>query len=368
MFVISPFPGNQALIAEFANAPFPIRHILDAQHGKPAALNLALAQVTADVVVVTDGDVIVEGGAVTRLLRAFDDPSVGAATGRPVPLHDRVPRGRYAYWGKVLLAEADRVRARAEGRRAGTAVRNRLGRRDAIECTGYLYAFRRALVSKLPEDVLIEDAYISGVVMRAGWHIAYVREARVHVRPPEGLGDWHRQKLRAMVGSQQDLLRELPRMRRFAQEAGAAPMLFPRYVRGLRECAWLVGLIIARLAVWAHAAIRIRRGPIDPLDYWHPIATTKSQPPVPGDIHEVPTWALPGAIPAAARRRQCVVLAVEPGGSLRVAVVEVTAERRADPIGRFVAPMSVLIGENDLGSPVGRCSAAVLTDLRRQVL
>jgi hypothetical protein len=371
MFVVSPFLENQALIAEFDGAPFPIHHLLDAQHGKPAALNLGLGRATAELVVVTDGDVTVEAGAVTKLLRAFDDPAVGAATGRPVPLHDRVPRGPFAYWGKVLLAEADRVRTRAMNRGTAAALPRSSVQRDPIECTGYLYAFRRGLLGALPEDILVEDAYVSGIVMRDGNNVAYVRDARVRVRPPEGLGDWHRQKLRAMVGSQQPLMRQLPRMRRFGQEAAAAPMLFARYARSPREAIWLIGLILARLAVWIHAAILVRRGPIDPLDYWHPIATTKSQPPAPGDVYEIAAWTLPGAAPTVAQCHRCVVLAVEPGGGLRVAIISGAgaAGRTADHvIGNAVVPASVLIGEGDLGNPIGRCSASTLASLRKQLL
>ncbi len=54
------------------------------RHGKPAALNDALAMATGEIIVVFDADHRPRPDVVRRLVRHFDDPSVGAVQGRCV--------------------------------------------------------------------------------------------------------------------------------------------------------------------------------------------------------------------------------------------------------------------------------------------
>ena len=71
-------------------------------------------------------------------------------------------------------------------------------------CSGYLFAFRRALIGDIPIDALAEDAVISHEIADAGYRIRYAPEAQVSVRYPTTYRDWLRQKVRSAGGYAQD--------------------------------------------------------------------------------------------------------------------------------------------------------------------
>ena len=58
-----------------------VRLILQPNRGKPAALNHALAEATGEIIVSIDADTIVDPEAMSRLVRHFADPQVGAVAG-----------------------------------------------------------------------------------------------------------------------------------------------------------------------------------------------------------------------------------------------------------------------------------------------
>jgi CTP:molybdopterin cytidylyltransferase MocA len=301
VLLVTPHEENARLLAEFEGT-CRARHVVDDQKGKPAALNLALAEATGDIVVITDGDVRVEHDAMRELLRAFDDPRVGAAAGHPVAR--RLRPGKYAAWGRALLDEAHDIRA------------DFAARQGPVECSGYLYAFRRALMTRFPIDVLSEDAYLSGLVLQQGYVVAYAPQARVHVLPPANASDWRAQKRRAIVGSQQRYLHTLPRMRSFWQEVrGTLSVL--RRARHPREFWWLLQLVAARLQVWIEATIEVRRGPIRYERYWRPIGSTKLHRPEVGDVYCVANADLMGI--GGDGCRECVVVSALAGDIVRVA-------------------------------------------------
>ncbi|MFH1561077.1 MAG: glycosyltransferase, partial [Patescibacteria group bacterium] len=163
--------------------------IQDRQKGKPAALNLVLEQVDSEIIVLTDGDVLLEKNTIDYLLKKLDDPRVGAVSGRPVPTNPK--DNLFGFWGYVLTQSADYWRRQGQG-----------------DCSGYLYAFRRKLVGKIPEEHLAEDAYISRQVSVRGYSIAYAPEAVVYFKYPDNFSDWIKQKTRS-VGGARSFIKEL---------------------------------------------------------------------------------------------------------------------------------------------------------------
>lgn len=240
-----------------------IRLIRDAGRGKPAALNLALSQVHGHVVVLTDGDVWVAPGAVTRLLAAFDDPRVGIATGRPVSANPRDTM--LGYWSH-LLTDAGAHRAR----------RRRDARDEFLVCSGYLYALRRALYQPLPEDVLAEDAVVSGDVWDQGYLTRYVPDAIVYVRYPTTYRDWVTQKVRSTGGYVQPRAATATQMRSFRHEALEGLGAALTYPRSLRELAWTLALFAARLHVWARILVDVRLRRRSHRDIWRRVESTKA--------------------------------------------------------------------------------------------
>ncbi len=262
ILVVCPDPETIAVVDDYA-ARYPVvHHVADPQRGKPTALNAGLKAARGDVVVPSDGDVVAAEDALAPLLVPFADPQVGAISGRPISISPRDTM--LGYWSYLLTEGAHQMRL----------ARDRAGK--FLVCSGYLFAFRRALIEQVPEDALAEDAVISHHIARQGYRIRYAPEARVFVKYPTTYRDWLRQKVRSTGGYAQDYVRGSPvRMRSPWLEILYGTRLALRYPRHPREFLWTLLLFAARLHLWLLVFINVRllRRPLAVL--WQRVETTK---------------------------------------------------------------------------------------------
>jgi len=262
LLVVCPDEETAAVVAHYATRNPHLRRVRDEGRGKPAAVNLALSEARGDVVILSDGDVYVGSDAVQALLAAFDDPQVGIVSGHPVSVSPR--NTMLGYWSHVLVdAGAHRQRL----------LRDRRG--EFLECSGYLYAFRRALVRPVPEDALAEDGLISQRVWEQGFRTAYAPRAEVFVKYPTSYQDWIRQKTRTSGGYAQSYAKGPPGIKSFRGEAIHGAWAALRYARSVRELWWTVLLFAARVHVWLRVwmDVRLRRKPFE--DVWQRVESTK---------------------------------------------------------------------------------------------
>jgi len=262
ILVICPDPETTAIVDGYA-AQYPaVRHVADPQRGKPAALNVGLKAVRGDVVVLSDGDVVVADDALAPLVAPFEDPRVGAVSGHPISTSPRDTL--LGYWSHLLTEGIHHIRQ----------ARDQAG--QFLVCSGYLFAFRRALVEHVPEDALAEDAVISHHIAGQGYRIGYAPQARVFVKYPATYRDWLRQKVRSAGGSAQDYVRKSPlRMRSAWLEMLNGTRLALRFPHTPREFLWTLLLFAARLHLWLLVFINVRllRRPLKAL--WRRVETTK---------------------------------------------------------------------------------------------
>lgn len=235
----------------------------DPGRGKPTALNLGFQKAQGTIIIMTDGDVRTEPGALSALLVPFGEPQTGAVSGRPISISGRDTM--LGYWSH-LLTDAGAHTERFE--------RNRLG--QFFVCSGYLYAIRAGLISNIPEDALAEDAVISHLIGEQGYQIRYAPDARVLVRYPGTYKDWLKQKVRSAGGYAQPVIAKSSlRMRSFWHEVlhGTLPALM--YPRNVREFIWSLALFGARLHLWLLILwrVKIRRQPLQQL--WQRVESTK---------------------------------------------------------------------------------------------
>lgn len=262
ILVVCPDPATTVVVDDYATRYPAVRHVADPQRGKPAALDVGLRAAQGDVVVLSDGDVVVAENALALLLAPFADPQVGAVSGHPVSVS---PRDTVlGYWSHLLTDGIHQMRLARDW--AG----------QFLVCSGYLFAFRRALIERVPEDALAEDAVLSHFVARQGYRIRYAPRARVFVKYPTTYRDWLRQKVRSAGGYAQDYVRKSPlRMRSAWLEAIKGTRLALRYPRNLRELLWTLLLFAARLHLWLLVFVNVRllRRSLPVL--WRRVETTK---------------------------------------------------------------------------------------------
>jgi cellulose synthase/poly-beta-1,6-N-acetylglucosamine synthase-like glycosyltransferase len=155
------------------------------RRGKSAAENRVLPQVQCDIVVNTDATIRIPPASLKPLLRVFQDPAIGAASGRDISVGD-------------LAVEANASEAGYVGYEMGVrALETRLG--GIIGASGCFYAIRRDLVDTAFPEELSRDFASPLRVRQAGYHTVSVDQAVCVVPRARGLGAEFRRKIRTML-------------------------------------------------------------------------------------------------------------------------------------------------------------------------
>lgn len=218
----------------------------DAGKGKSFALNQIFREFNPDIMIMTDGDVYISENAVEKIVEEFKDPEVGCLTGRPVPQEDKSKM--YGYWANFLFDSANRIR------------RDAYNKSRFIECSGYLFAFRKHLINEIPLHS-IEDSLIPYFFWERGYKIGYVPESEVYVKNVDNWKDWIKQKTRTSKGHE-ELNKYVdtktnPRIKTFWNEAKGIWWAL-KYPKSLKESYWTFKLILARLYMWLKVFVEIK--------------------------------------------------------------------------------------------------------------
>lgn len=263
LLIVCPDAETTAVAQEYAQKFPQVRHIPEPERrGKPAALNLGLQAAQGDIIVFSDGDVIIGESTLPPLLVPFSNESVGAVTGRPFSNSPRTTM--FGYWSHLLVEGAHQTRQKRDA--SG----------DFLLCSGYLFAARRALIPPIPEDALAEDAVISHRIAEQGFRIRYAPDAAVFVKYPTTYADWLRQKVRSAGGYAQSYVRRSPySMRSPRLEAQQGTLLALKFARTPRELWWTLCLFAARLHLWLLVfwQVRVRQRSLTTL--WQRVESTK---------------------------------------------------------------------------------------------
>jgi len=160
--------------------------------GKARALNAGIAAARGEVLVLVDGDTVLEADTVRRLVGPLTDPGVGAAAGNTKVGNRGGLLGRWQHIEYVVVFNLDR----------------RLF--DLANCMqtipGAIGAFRRAAldsVGGVPTDTLAEDTDLTLMLGLGGWRVAYEGQARAWTEAPATLGSLWRQRYRWAYGTMQ---------------------------------------------------------------------------------------------------------------------------------------------------------------------
>ena len=217
------------------------------RRGKTAAENAARSLLRGEIIINTDASVRIDAHAVKYLVAAFDDPSVGVASGRDVSVSnvdESINPGEQAYVGYDMWV-----------RDLETSLFGIVG------ASGCLYAIRRDLHMRSMPDGLSRDFGAALVAREHGYRAVSVPNAKCYVPRSSSLRREYRRKVRTIARGLKTL---------WYKRALLDPMhygVFAWMLWSHKLCRWLVpvavlpgGVALAVLAPhrwWAAAALAL---------------------------------------------------------------------------------------------------------------
>ena len=160
----------------------------ETRRGKAAVLNDVVPKARGQILVMGDARQTFESGALRALVGPFADSAVGAVSGELVLSADeggtRVGDGIGFYWRYEKLI-----------RRSESSVDSTIG------VTGAIYAIRRELFERIPEDTILDDVLIPMRIARRGYRVLFEARARAYDRPTTAARDEFRRKVRTIAGN-----------------------------------------------------------------------------------------------------------------------------------------------------------------------
>lgn len=179
VYVDAATDGTAAILRPYADR----LHLIEAaeRHGKSAGMNRLVEMASADVVVFSDANVMMEADALTRLAPYFDDTTVGCVCGHLIYTnHGETPTSAVGcdYW---------RSEERLKQLESDTG--------SVIGADGSIFAIRRSLHRPVPEDI-IDDFYLSLSILCDGHRVIRAGDVRAMEASATESADEFRRKVR----------------------------------------------------------------------------------------------------------------------------------------------------------------------------
>ena len=175
--------GTEAIVREFAGRAN-IHFLAVPRAGKAAALNVALAQATGEILFLTDVRQQLDAHSLANLVACFADPDVGVAS------------------GELVIREGDGLEEASVGLywKYEKWIRKQLSRVDSVMgATGCIYAMRRGLAAPLPAGTLNDDMYLPLGAFFRGYRVIFDESALAFDYPTQ-LASEFRRKVRTLAG------------------------------------------------------------------------------------------------------------------------------------------------------------------------
>jgi cellulose synthase/poly-beta-1,6-N-acetylglucosamine synthase-like glycosyltransferase len=175
---------TEAIVRKYEEVDPRVRLIRQSERqGKASAINLFLKAAKSPIVILESADTRPEPDTIERLVAVFDDPEVGMAGARPVPVND--PKTFLGFAACLLWDLHHHIALR----------RPKMGE---------LIAFRRVF-QRIPINSAVDEVSIEALIRGQGYQLRYVPSAIVRNRGPSTFGDFVRQRRRIFAGHLQVL-------------------------------------------------------------------------------------------------------------------------------------------------------------------
>ncbi len=158
--------ATPAIVQSFADRGVELAYS-PARAGKMAAINRAMGLARGEIVVMSDANNMYEAKGLRALVAPFRDPQVGATSGAKTILR-----------GDGVLGESEGLYWKYES--FIKKQENRLGSTTGV--VGEMLAIRRELFEPAPAWVINDDFHMAMQVVRKGFRVLYVPEARSYER------------------------------------------------------------------------------------------------------------------------------------------------------------------------------------------
>jgi cellulose synthase/poly-beta-1,6-N-acetylglucosamine synthase-like glycosyltransferase len=215
--------GTDAIVREFASRGVDLIR-LERRSGKTAAENTAARHLRGEIVVNTDATIRIPSGSLKPLIRVFQDPAIGVASGRDVSVGRadvETNRGESGYVGYEMWI-----------RRLETRVDSIVG------ASGCFYAIRRQLVTDLFPEALSRDFASPLAAREAGYRTVSVDQAICYVPRTVSIRSEFHRKVRTMARGLETL---------WYKRSLVNPLVYGRFAWMLlshKLCRWLVHLTL----------------------------------------------------------------------------------------------------------------------------
>ncbi len=162
--------------------------------GKVSAINRAVRLIREDydILVFSDANTLINKDAIMHMVRRFVNPRVGGVSGEKV----------------VLSHDEDMVHARGEG--LYWKYESWLKKLDSdfysvAGAAGELFSIRQKLYEDMPENVILDDLYLSLLICKKGFIIPYEPMARSTELPSSSIDDESKRRIRISAGAFQTM-------------------------------------------------------------------------------------------------------------------------------------------------------------------
>ena len=263
LYVAAPDEETLNVARAYQNKNKNLKLFMDPGKGKSYAMNLILPKLKGDIFIFSDGDAYVSENSVNEIVRFFDDDNVGCVSGRPVSQNSRIDL--FGYWSHMLCYAAHKLREK------------RHEQDKFLECSGYLWAFRKGVIKKFPVHIA-EDTIVPIFFWLNGYKIKYASKALVYVKFPVNMKDFLKQKRRA-AASHGTIYRyvnprKIPRMKTLSNEITESYHVF-EYPENLKEFFYTMQLFPLRLYIWLNLAFNEKIRNRYYTDAWKRVGSTK---------------------------------------------------------------------------------------------
>ena len=168
-------------------------HRIEPRGGKANALNTLIPLARGEIIILSDANTIIEPGALTAMVRHFEDPTVGGVCGRLILRSNRqrvedTERFYWSYESKLKELESSCY--------------------STIGANGGIYAIRKTLFAPIPADTIIDDFLISLNLLEKRKRLVFEPNAVAYEEVSKSFQDEFWRKVRIGAGNLQVLLRK----------------------------------------------------------------------------------------------------------------------------------------------------------------